>query len=406
MATYIYRARDKFGRILNGKLEALSEISAGDKLQIMGLTPLNVKPEKLSFKKIDLGLSLSFKRIRKSEIVLFSRQLSVLMDAGVPIINSLESLSQQIGNYYFKQIIGEIISDIRGGMSFSNALGKHPKHFDALYRSIVKAGEASGKFDEALDRLATMGEHEEEMQSRIRSATMYPIIVITALGSAFILMVTFVLPRFAKIFSRFHTKLPLPTRILLAINHIFTHYGLQLLVVAAISIILLVRFSKTRHGKAIFDRLKLKTPVFGPLILKITLSRFTRITASLIKSGIPIIQTLDLVGQTIGNTVLTKAVEDIKTEINAGEAMNEAMNKNKIFPPMVVQMVYIGEESGKLDDLLIKVSDYYDYQVNYIIKNLTTLLEPILLLVLGGAVLFMALSIFLPMWNLIYLFKR
>lgn len=406
MATYKYTARDRQGKIYAGKLDADSRDAAADKLQLTGFVPVNIERQNPLLSDFKAAFSNRFEKIKPADINLFSRQLAVLLEAGVPLMQSLDSISQQIENQYLKSAINAVNTDIRSGTTLSGALEKYPKIFDNLYTSIIKAGEASGNLDGALERLANLGEHEEETRSRIRSATAYPVIVICTLSFAFIILVSFVLPRFAKIFARFNTKLPLPTRILLGINYVFNHYGWLILILIGFAIFGIRQFNKTKQGRQLFDRLKLKVPIFGPLLAKIMFSRFTRITAGLIKSGVPIIQTLELVSKTVNNVILAKAIEDIKESINAGKGMSETMKQNKLFTPIVVQMVAIGEETGKLDELLVRVADFFDYQANYTIKNLTTLLEPILLLVLGSGVLFMALAIFLPMWNLIYLFKR
>ncbi|MGE4357655.1 MAG: type II secretion system F family protein [Candidatus Omnitrophota bacterium] len=391
--------------MVEGKIEAESLAHASEKLVAMGFTLLTLSPyrEKRGLKSF---LHLQSKRVKPAELVLFSRQLYTLLDAGVPLISALESLSEQVEGTYLEIVIRDLISSLRSGESFSNALEKFPQVFNNLYCNLIKAGEASGKLDEALHRLAVMGEYEEEMRARIRSALMYPVIVISALIGTFILMITFVLPRFAKIFSRFKTKLPLPTQILMGINHLVSNYGIFLLGSIIILIFLSIRLNKTPRGREFFDRLKLKIPILGPLFLKIILSRFCRTTAGLIQSGIPIIKTLELVKQISGNVLIARAIENIRTGINTGAPLHLLMKQEKFFPPMISHMVAIGEETGKLDELLLKVSDYFDYQVNYTVKNLTTLIEPFLLLALGGGVLLMALAIFLPMWNLIYLFKK
>ncbi|MCM8784378.1 MAG: type II secretion system F family protein [Candidatus Omnitrophica bacterium] len=405
MPTFKYRARNKLGKLVEGTIQVNSQELVAEKLLEMGFTILGISQvqEGKNFKAF---LNLQLKRVKPAELVLFSRQLYTLLDAGVPLIYSLESLAQQVEGTYLEKVIKSLTEDIRSGKSFSGALEKFPRVFNNLYRNLIKSGEASGKLDEALNRLATMGEYDEEMRTRIRSAVMYPIIVICALTGTFILMVTFVLPRFAKMFSRFKTSLPLPTRILLVINHLTSNYGIFLLGGLVILIFALIKFNQTPKGKEFFDRLKLKLPIFGPLFLKLALSRFCRTTSGLIQSGIPVIKTLELVEQVTGNVIISRSIENIKIGINTGESLQGMMRQEKIFPPMVVQMVAIGEETGKIDELLLKVSDYFDYQINYTVKNLTTLIEPILLLVLGGAVLIMSLAIFMPMWNLIYLFKK
>ncbi|MCM8778342.1 MAG: type II secretion system F family protein [Candidatus Omnitrophica bacterium] len=405
MLTFRYRARDKSGKMIEGNIQSESIELASEKLLASGLILLSLSLTEKR-KSLKSFLKIQPQKVKSSELVLFTRQLYTLLNAGVSLTSSLESLAQQTEGTYLERVIKSLIEDIRSGKSFSGALEKFSRVFNNLYCNLIKSGEATGKLDEVLNRLAMMGEYEEEMRARIRSALMYPVIVVCALIGTFILMVTFVLPRFAKMFSRFKTTLPLPTRILLGINYLVSHYGIFILGGMIILIFALIKFNQTPRGKEILDRLKLKLPIFGPLFLKIGLSRFCRTTAGLISSGIPIVKTLELVEQVTGNTIVSQAIKNIKTGITTGESMQAMMRQEKIFPPLVVQMVAIGEETGKTDELLNKVSDYFDYQINHTVKNLTTLIEPILISVLGAGVLFMSLAIFLPMWNLIYLFKK
>jgi type II secretory pathway component PulF len=285
------------------------------------------------------------------------------------------------------------------------ALEKHPKVFDALYINMIKASEASGTLDSALERLAVLGENDERIRLQIKSATRYPIIVILAIVIAFLILTTFIVPRFAKLYHQFNAVLPLPTQILLAINYLVTKFWWLLIMIMGFFIFLVNKFINTKIGRPWWDDLKLRIPVFGPLVLKLSMSRFTRITGTLMQSGLTILNILDLTKGGVGNVIIARTIDQIKNSVNEGKGMAEPMKASKMFPVMVVQMVAVGEETGKVDELLLHVADYYDSQVSYIVTNLITLIEPILIFILGAGVLFLALGIFLPIWNLIHVFR-
>jgi MSHA biogenesis protein MshG len=271
---------------------------------------------------------------------------------------------------------------------------------------MIHAGEASGTLASVLDRLAILGEREEETRRMIKQATRYPILVISALIAAFFVLVSFVLPRFIKIFAQFKAALPLPTRILLGISHIVNNYW-YILIPAVVAIALAFRaYIRTPVGKKQWDQLTLKLPVFGPLILKIHMSRFSRITGNLLMSGLPIVKIFELVSGSIGNVIIANTLGNIKEDIVSGKTISEPMRTSNMFPPVVVQMVSVGEDTGKIDELLLQVADYYEKEVDYTVKNLGSYIEPFLLLVLGCGVLFMALAVFLPMWDMVSIFKR
>ena len=271
---------------------------------------------------------------------------------------------------------------------------------------MVKAGEASGLLDEVLERLANLGEQQMQTNAKIKSATMYPIIVIATLLVAFGVVVTFVLPRFAELFTRFDVELPMPTRILLGVSYVVQHWWHLLAFCVAALVFILKKYINTRQGRILWDSLKLNVPIFGPLVLKIVMSRFTRISSALIRSGIPLLQVLEMASKTVGNVVVGAAINKIRGFVNEGKAMNEVMKNDKLFPPIVTQMVAVGESTGKLEQLLLRISDYYDAQVDHALKNMTTIIEPILIFCLGGMVLVMALGIFLPMWNMVQVFRK
>ncbi|MFA6129401.1 MAG: type II secretion system F family protein [Candidatus Omnitrophota bacterium] len=404
MPKYQYKSRDKFGKEARGIMEADGEDAVAQKLIQMGFTPISITETKES------GLPLNFSnpgtRIKFSELNMFTRQLATLQKAGLPILLSLSALREQVQNKTFKEVISQIIRDIEAGSNLSGALEKYPKIFNSLYLNMVASGEASGRLDEVLERLATLSEHDETIRLRIKSATRYPIIVVVAMIIGFVVLTVLVVPRYAKIYEQYTKALPLPTQILLWINYAVTKLWWALVIVAIGARFLFKRYISTKIGKFSWDSLKLKVPVFGPLILKLSISRFTRITGTLMRSGIPILKILDISSGSTGNEVVSKAVTNIRNNVMEGKGIAEPMKVSGLFPPIVTQMVSVGEETGKLDELLIHVSDYYDEQVDYTISNLTSLIEPILIFFLGLGVLFMALGIFLPMWNLMSIFKK
>lgn len=404
MPNYQYKSRDKFSKQSSGVMEGENENAVAQRLIQMGFTPVSieeVKEDTRAFKFLGSNI-----RIKFSELNMFTRQLATLQKAGLPILLSLSALAEQTQNKVFKEVIGQIIRDIESGSNLSGALEKYPKIFNNLYINMVASGEASGRLDEVLTRLASLSEHDETIRMRIKSATRYPIIVVIAMIIGFIVLTTLVVPRYAKIYAQYTTALPWPTQVLLGINYAVTKLWWLLIIIGIAGRFLFKQYINTKIGRFTWDNFKLKVPVFGPLVLKLSISRFTRITGTLMRSGIPILKILDIASGSTGNEVVSKAIDNIKNNVMEGKGIAEPMKISGLFPPIVTQMVSVGEETGKLDDLLIHVSNYYDEQVDYTINNLTSLIEPILIFVLGLAVLFMALGIFLPMWNLMSIFKK
>lgn len=403
MPTFKYKVRDKFGKAVSGVITGDTKETVAKHLEAMGYAPISIDEVKelraIKFLKF-------FDKVSLEELNLFTRQLVTLQRAGLPLLLSLGALREQTSNACFKSVIREITTDIEGGNSLSVALSNHPNIFNELYVNMVKAGEAAGTLDDMLERLAQLGEDELLMRSRIKSAVRYPMIVVVTLVIAFFVIVGFVLPRFAALFAGFKITLPLPTRILLGTSVFMKRFWFLVLIVIIGGIIGFLRFINSKTGRPIWDNFKLKVFVFGQLILMITMSRFSRVTAVLLKSGLPILHILDLVKKTVGNVIIERSIEHIKSSVAEGKGISEPMKVSRLFPPMVVQMVAIGEETGKIDELLLRVADYYDSQIDYTLKNLTTLIEPILIFFLGLMVLVMSLAIFLPMWNMVQLFRR
>ncbi len=403
MPTYQYKARDKYGRAIRGVIEDENREGAARRLETMGYTPVAIV-EKSG--ETGAGVFSFFPRISTEELNFFTRQLMTMLDAGLPMVTSLYALKEQTRNRYFAGVIAALIRDLEAGSSFSEALSRHPRVFNELYVAMARSGEAAGILGEVLGRLADLGEYEANVRSQINSATRYPLITFTALCLAAVVMLTFVIPQFASLFRQFNTALPLPTRILIATDFVFRRWWALFLGAAVLAAVGFWKTVRTKAGKTLWDALQLKIPVFGPLIFKITMARFSRITAMLIKSGLPILQILEMVARTTGNVIVARAIDEIRVSVNEGQGMAKPMRASRMFSPVVIQMVAVGEETGKMDDLLFRVAEHYEQQVNYTIRNLTALIEPFFIVILAGGVLLMALAVMLPMWNLIALLKK
>ena len=404
MGTFEYKARDKSGKLVSGVAEAETEDLVASNLRKQGFLVSSVSLKRSRLPKVALFERLG--SVKSQDVAIFTRQLATLIDAGVPIITALRSINEQTDNAFLRDALAEVTVDIEGGKSLAEAMSKHPKCFDQTYLSMVNAAETSGTLAMSLERLAILLEYEEQTRNKIKSATRYPITVTAAMVIAFFLITMLVLPRFAKIYSRFGTALPIPTKILLGIHFVIMHYWYLVILGIVIAIFAFYYFINTKKGRGLWDTFRIKVPIFGPLLLKISLSRFMRISGIMLKTGVPILRVLDHGSGVSGNVNIAGAINRVRDGVNVGKDIGSMMKKEQIFPAIAVQMIALGEESGKLDDLLVKTSDFFDSQVDVSIQNMTSLLEPVLILVLGCGVLTMALAVFLPIWNLVYLFKK
>ena len=371
MANFRYKIRDKHGRASTGTIEGESRENIAGHFKQMGYMPIMIEEEKPLVSNFN-PFRIFFDRAGLEELIVFTRQLETLQRSGVPILVSLGSIAEEI----------------------------------AIYVNMIRSGEASGMLDDVLTRLAALMEHEQETRMRVQQAIRYPLLVIAVISIAFPVLVMFVIPKFSALFARFHTELPLPTKILLGAHFIISRYWPVVIAAMVILAFWFRRFIETKSGRYAWDSVKLRIPVLGQILLKISLSRFSRITALLSASGIPIINTLEIARDSLGNRVMADSIDNIIQGIGEGRGIAEQMKISGLFPGIVIQMVKIGEETGKLNELLLKVSDYYDSQVDYAVKNLTVLIEPALIFTLGIMVLTMALAIFMPMWNLISVFSH
>ena len=346
-------------------------------------------------------LKVKFGRVKLEDLIVFTRQFATLFGAGVPISTILERLSEQTLNYRLKGILKQIKSDVDGGMSLSEAFSKFGDVFSALYINMLRVGEESGTLDVVLERLAAILETELQTRNRIKTATRYPKIVVTAIVIAFTIIITFVVPRFVSLFNRFNAKLPLPTRILIDLNSFVQHFWWLVVGSVIVAIITFRRYKKTPIGKRNIDELTLKIPIIGKLVHKIYLSRIMRVLGLLYKSGIPITTALSIVAEVTGNEVARAAVLAVRADVESGATISRPIRNSEFFPNIVSDMVAVGEETGRLDEMLFKASDYFDEEIAYAIANLSTAIEPILLAFIAGMVLLLALGVFLPMWDMI-----
>jgi MSHA biogenesis protein MshG len=404
MATFRYKARDSFSRPVSGTTVADNRDAAAKKLQELNYVPISI--EEVHEAHFSSVLARFNQVVKPEEISAFTRQLYSLQKAGLPLLSSLESVIQQTNNRYFKAVIEDIASSIRGGLSFSESLKRHGRIFDGVYVAMIKAAESGGNIVVVLEQLVALIERDIDTRSRIKAATQYPVIAFVILCIGFLVVVTFVIPRFAAVYSQFQAALPLPTRILIGINLAIHKYWFILFPAVAALIYAFIRFINTGPGRTLWDNFKLKIPVLGPLVTMMIMSRFARVTAILMKSGVPILEVFDLVASTSGNVIISRAILGVKESVNQGKGISEPMKVSGLFPAGVIQMVAVGEQTGRIDQLLMSVADYYDTESGYMIKNLTTYIEPILIIVLGGMILVLALGIFMPMWNLMNLFKQ
>lgn len=405
MGNFKYHVRDKWGRPFSGIIEAPSREAAGERLWQLGYFPISLKEEK---KEGTPGLGHiweRFQRVKLADLIFFTQQLSTLYKAGLPLLSGLESILEQTENKKLKTILEKVKRQVEGGSTLSEAMARYPQAFPLVYVNMVRAGETSGMLGEALDRFISLAERELNTKQKIKEATRYPKIIILALAVAFVVLMTFVIPRFAQIFVQFKTPLPWPTRLLIN-SHEFFQNNWFLILAAGVGLLLgLNQYLQTTNGRALWDRLKIRLPLLGFIFLKVALSRFAFIFVMLNRSGVPILQTLEIAAATIDNSEIAQAIEEIRRKIKSGKNLALAMKETKKFTPLIVQMVAIGESSGTLDGMLMRISEYYDREIDNAIKKMSTLIEPVLTLVLGVVVLFLALAVFLPWWNMASLFR-
>jgi type IV pilus assembly protein PilC len=399
MATFRYSARDVTGRVVAGAIDADTEVLVIGKLQEMGffVTSLERQASRAAF-RLQLG---RLRRVGLAELTVFARQFATMVNAGLSMVRTLNILEQQTESQKLKTIIGDVRKDVEEGMTLSDALGKHPETFSALTINMVRAGEIGGVLDDVLNRLAIFFEKDLSLRQKVRAALTYPAAIFTfAIGVIFFL-VFFILPQFIGFFEGLDLQLPLPTRILIWFTRTLTGFWYVFLGFILLGLYGVRMYIGTTAGRFRWDRFKLRVLVFGPLMRKVTISRFTRTLGTLITSGVPIMQALEVVAKAVENKIVAQAIDNVRNSIREGESIALPLQASGLFPPMVVQMTAVGEETGTLDTMLQKVADFYDAEVESTLAQLTSILEPLLIMFLGFVVGFIVLSFYMPLYQLI-----
>jgi type IV pilus assembly protein PilC len=401
MPKFSYRAITETGATASGEIEAESLESANSILASRGYIPTRVKAEQPALSGLQLSnIRERFSPIKAPELILFTKQFKTMFDAGVSMMNMLGILEAQTENLKLRRILGTMHQDIKEGASLYEAFTKHKKVFSPLYCSMIRAGEASGALPEVLERLIYIIEHEHKVRSDIKSALTYPIIVVVFLFTAFLVLITQVIPKFVNIFKNAGLTLPLPTQICLLIYEFLSNYWYIIVGGVALIVIFLFYYLKTEQGKFTRDTLLMRLPLLGPLFTKSAVSRFASIFSILQSSGVDVLDSMDILAGTIGNAAVARELEGLKDSLAEGRGIAGPLGKAKYFTPMLINMVAIGEESGKLEGMLRDVAEHYDTEVEYSMKKLSEAIGPLLTVGLAAVVGFFALAIFLPMWDL------
>jgi type IV pilus assembly protein PilC len=402
--TFTYKVRDRQGRMIGGTLEADSQTAVATRLRQMGYAPISIEAAKGAGLKMDVKLPGS-SRVKPKDLAVFARQFATMINSGLSLLRALTILADQTANKKLAEVVGEIRGEVEKGTALSTALAQHPKVFNRLFVAMIKSGEVGGFLDQVLLRVAEALEKDVALRSKIKSAMTYPVVVLAMVLLIVTAMLIFIVPMFKNLYASLGGQLPLPTRVLINVSNVVKHGFVFVIIGIALLTFGFRRWIASPSGRYYMDAFKLRAPVFGALFHKTALSRFSRTLATLLRSGVPILQSLEIVSDTVNNGVMSKAVRDVQDAVREGESLATPLAKHAVFPPMVVQMLAVGEETGALDTMLTKVADFYDQEVEATVEALTSLIEPILIAVMGGAVGSMVIALYMPMFNIINLIK-
>jgi type IV pilus assembly protein PilC len=396
--TYKYAVRDRSGRLVNGQLAAETEAALVQRLKSMGYAPVSIERANTGLQK-ELRIPGFGPKVKLKDLAIFSRQFATMINSGLSLMRALSILSEQTDNPELGRIVAEVRNEVEAGSALSVAMGKHPKVFPPLMVNLCKAGEIGGFLDAVLLQIAENYEAEVKLRAKIKSAMTYPVVVGCIAIIALIIMLTFVVPSFASIFKSLGTKLPAPTQMLVDLSHVMK-YLIPLMIIGSIAFTIVWRRVRDREEvRRVVDPWKLRVPVFGMLFQKVAIARFARNLGTMIRSGVPILQALDIVADTTGNWTITAAVRDVQESVRQGESLTQPLSQHDVFPPMVVQMMAVGEDTGALDTMLAKIAEFYDQEVEATTEALTALIEPIMIAVLGGLVGGMIVCLYLPIFD-------
>ena len=403
--TFQYKVKDKSGKLVEGSLEAENAQLVVSKLRSMGYVPIEIEQKGGASFQRELKLPFLSDRVKLKDVAVFSRQFATMINSGLSLLRSLNILAEQTESKPLAEIVGQVRMDVERGSSLSQAMTKHPKAFNRLYVSMVRAGEVGGALDSVLTRLADTIEKQVELRRKVKSAMTYPLVVGVLVLVIVTAMLLFVIPMFQGIYKQLGGTLPPPTQILINISNICRKFWYLIFLAEVGAAFAFRRWINSEEGRKQWDAIKLKIPIFGKLVRKTALARFSRTLSALVRSGVPILESLDIVAETAGNHVVANAVRDTQAAVKRGDPLSKNLEEHPVFPPMVVQMMAVGEETGALDEMLDKIADFYDQEVEATVDALTSLIEPLLIVVMGVCVGGMIISLYLPMFNIIKLIK-
>jgi type IV pilus assembly protein PilC len=403
--TFAYKVRDRGGKLLEGTLEADSQQLLIGKLRSMGYMPIEIQQQNAPTMARELKMPFFGSRVKLKDVAVMSRQFATMINSGLALLRALNILAEQTESKPLAAIINQVRIDVEKGSSLSTALARHPKAFSRLYVAMVRAGEVGGVLDSVLLRLAETIEKQVELRRKVRSAMTYPIVVMVLVLLIVTGMLLFIIPMFKGLYDELGGTLPLPTMLLIKTSTLVRTFWYMLFGVGFGIVWGFRRWIGTTAGRNRWDAIKLKLPVLKLLVRKTALARFSRTLSALVRSGVPILESLDIVAETSGNNVVSMAVLDTQQAVKSGEPMSQRLEQHPVFPPMVVQMMAVGEETGALDEMLDKIADFYDQEVEATVEALTSLIEPLLIVVMGACVGGMVISLYLPMFNIIKLIK-
>jgi len=395
------------GKTTRGVVES-GEMAAGTKEEVIAqLRKRNITATLVTEKvKKGAGKFTLGGGVKDKDIVVFTRQFATMIDAGLPLVQALDILSTQVENKVLSNTLQQVKTDVESGATYADALKKHPRVFTELYVNMVAAGEAGGILDTILNRLATYIEKAMKLKKKVKGAMVYPAVVTTVAVLVIAIIMIFVIPTFAKMFTTLGGTLPLPTQIVISLSNFIAGMGGLMVLIAIVAVIVfIIQVRRTEKGKHVIDKLLLRMPIFGVLLNKVAVAKFTRTLGTLVSSGVPILDGLEITAKTSGNKVIEYAIMDVRNGVVGGKTLAEPITKAKVFPPMVTHMIAVGESTGALDAMLAKIADFYDDEVDAAVSNLTAMMEPLLMVFLGGAVGFIVVSMYLPIFKLITLIK-
>lgn len=406
MATtmYEYSVRDKAGKVVSGTIEAESPSAVAQKLKSMGYAPVSISEHKAGMNR-DLKIPGMGGRVKMRDLAVMSRQFATMINSGLSLLRALNILAEQTENKKLAEVLGDVRNDVETGNALSVAMGKHPDIFPPLMVNMIRAGEIGGFLDQVLLQIAQNYESEVKLRGKIKSAMTYPVVVFCIAILAVTGMLLFIVPVFAKMFESLGAELPAPTRILVMLSHALRFLFPLIVIGLIVFSIVWKRIKRKESVRSVVDPLKLRIPVFGQLFQKIALSRFTRNFGTMLHAGVPILQSLDIVADTSGNIVIARAVRDVQESVRSGESLTAPLAKHSVFPAMVVQMMAVGEDTGALDAMLHKISEFYDQEVEATTESLTALIEPLMIAVLGGLVGSMIIALYMPIFKVFDLVK-